>query len=200
MKNRVVKLLGIPCAAILAVLFLTIFIYKPADIGNTPQEAALKTRRVVLKTISEEKVQGGEILYFIKNSLDYKKADLAAGYIKKTIWGWEWVWGGEHGGISSTTKINGFSTQFFPATKGTPFPLYFGAITNPQIDKIKVVELQRNITSEAEISGNGDLRVWHIFMGNLKGSKFSIKSYTKEGKELSYVNENVSPYSADQKP
>ncbi len=96
--------------------------------------------------------------------------------------------------------MNGFSAQFFPPTEGTPFPLYFGAITNPQIDKIKVMELQRNITSEAEISGGGDLRVWHIFMGNMKGSKFSIKAYSKEGKELSFVNEDVSPYSADQKP
>lgn len=168
--------------------------------GNTPQEAALKTRRTVLKTINEEKVQGGEILYFIKNSLDYKKADLAVGYIKKTIWGWKWEYGGEHGSISSTTKINGFSTQFFPAVKGTPFPLYFGAITNPRIDKIKVVEMQRNTTSDAEISGSGNLRVWHIFMRNLKGSKFSIKAYSKEGKELSSANEDVSPFSADQKP
>ncbi|EPR10522.1 hypothetical protein [Ruminiclostridium papyrosolvens] len=76
----------------------------------------------------------------------------------------------------------------------------FGAITNPQIDKISVTELSRNIKRGAEISGSGGVRVWHILMSNLRGSKFAIKAYSKEGKELSSVYDNTSPYSADQKP
>lgn len=190
----------ISCIVVLTGLFFTIFIYKPADNGNTVQEAVQKTGRTVLKTIYKEKVKGGEVIFFIKNNLDYEKADLAAGYVKKTMWGWKWIYGGEHGSINSMCSKNGFSAQFFPAVEGTPFPFYFGAIINTKIEKIKVVELQRNIISEAIISGSGDLRVWYIFTGNLKGSKFDIKAYSKEGKELSFLNDDMSPYSADQKP
>jgi hypothetical protein len=200
MKKRISKLLIISCIAVLVGLFFTIFIYKPADVGLTAQEAAQKTGRIVLKTIHEEKVKGGEVIFFIKNNSDYEKADLAAGYVKKTIWGWKWIYGGGHGSINSMCSKNGFSAQFFPAVEGTPFPFYFGAITNSEIDKIKVVELQRNIISDAKISGSGDLRIWYIFTGNLKGSKFDIKAYSKEGKELSYINDDMYPYSADQKP
>lgn len=200
MRKRITKLLIILCIAVLFGLFLTIYVYKPADVGNTAQEATQKTGRIVLKTIHEEKVKDGEIIFFVKNNLDYKKADLAAGYVKKTIWGWKWIYGGEHGSISSMCSINGFSAQFLPAVEGTPFPFYFGAITNPKIEKIKVVELQRNIISDAKISGSGDLRVWYIFTRNLKGSKFDIKAYSKEGKELSFINDDISPYSTDQRP
>ena len=200
MKKRVAKILFISVTAILIGFIFLINMFKPGDIGNTPQEATLKTGRKIVETIYEEKVQGGEILFYIKNSPDYNKAIIAAGYVKKTIWGWEWVSGGEHGSINSMTKSNGFSAQFFPATKGTPFPMYFGAITNPQIDKISVIENNRNIKMDAEISGSGDVRVWHMSMGKMKGSKFAIKAYSKEGTELSSVNDNTSPYTADQKP
>jgi len=193
-------LLIILTIVILAGLYFAIYIYKPANVGNTAQEATQKTGRVVLKTIHEEKIKGGEIIFFIKNNLDYEKADLAAGYVKKTIWGWKWIYGGEHGSISSMCSNNGFSAQFFPAVEGTPFPFYFGAINNPEIENIKVVELQRNIISDAKISGSGNLRVWYIFTGDLKGSKFDIKAYSKESKELSIINDDISPYSSDQKP
>lgn len=199
MKKRLVKVLSISTIVILVGLYFTIFVYKPAGIGNTVQAAAQKTGRNVLRTIHEEKVKGGEVIFYIKNSLDYEKADIAAGYVEKTIWGWKWNYGGEHGGINTYCRENGFSAQFFPAVERTPFPFYFGAITNNKIEKIKVIELQRNIISEAKISGNGDLRVWHIFIGNLKGSKFTIKAYSKEGNELSFLDDDMSPYSADQK-
>lgn len=200
MKKKIINLMVITCIVVLIGLFFTIFIYKPADVGNTVQEAAQKSGRMVLKTIHEEKVKGGEVIFFIKNNLDYEKANLAAGYVKKTIWGWKWIYGGEHGSINSMCSKNGFSAQFFPATEGTPFPFYFGAITNTEVEKIKVIELQRNIISEAKISGGAELRVWYIFIGNLRGSKFEIKAYSKEGKELSFLDDDISPYSADQKP
>lgn len=108
MMKKITKLLIILCAVLLGFYF-TIYIYKPADVGNTAQEATQKTGRIVLKTIHEEKVKDGEIIFFVKNNLNYEKADLAAGYVKKTIWGWKWIYGGEHGSISSMCSNNGFS-------------------------------------------------------------------------------------------
>lgn len=199
MKIRISKFFIISCIALLLGLLFIIFIYRPEGVGSSPQEAVQKSGRVILKTIHEEKVKGGEVIFFTNKS-NYDKADIAAGYVKKTIWGWKWVYGGAHGSINAMCSKNGFSARFFPAVEDTPFPFYFGAITSPEIEKIKVVELQRNIVSDAKIAGSGDLRVWYIFTGNLKGSKFDIKAYSKEGKELSYINDDMYPYSADQKP
>lgn len=181
-------------------LFFTIFIYKPSDYSKTVQEAVQLSGRTVLKVIYEDKLKDGEVIYFIKNNLDYDKAQLGIGFVKKTLWGWKWVYGGEHGSINAYCKKDGFSAVFLPAVEGTPFPLYHGAIIDPRIDKIKVTELQRNISNEAKIVGSGELRIWYTYIGNLKGSKFNIKAYSKDGKELSSFNDDMSPYSADQKP
>ena len=200
MKKKILKFYIMPCIVLLAGLLFIIYVYRPIGIGSSIQEAVQKSGRTVLKTLYEDKVSGGEVIFYIKNSLDYEKANIAAGYVKKTLWGWKWIYGGEHGSIKAMCGNNGFSAQYFPAVEGTPFPLYFGVITNKEIDKIKIIELQRNIISEARISGSGDLRVWYMYIGQLKGSKFCIKAYSKEGKELSFINDDMSPYSADQKP
>lgn len=184
---------------ILLCVFSTMLTYKSADVGGSAQEAVQKSGRNILETIHEEKVSSGEVIFFIKNSLDYGKGNLAVGYVKKTPLGWKWIYGGEHGSIISACYNNGFSAQFFPAVDGTPFPIYFGAIIDPRIDEVKVVEQQRNITSKAKIVVKGDLKVWYLFMNNLKGSKFSIKAYSK-GEEISVINDDVTPYSADQSP
>jgi len=199
MKKRIIKLIVILCITILIGLFFTIFIYKLADTVDTAQDAVQVSGRTILKVIYEDKVKGGEVIYFI-NSLDYDKARLAIGFVRKDLWGWKWIYGGDHGSINSYCKEKGFSALFLPAVEGTPFPIYHGAIIDPKIDKIKVTELQSNISNEAKIVGSGYLRIWFTYIGNLKGSKFNIKAYSKDGKELSVINDDMSPYSADQKP
>ena len=192
MKNMAIKLAIVWCIFLSSGLFFTVSTCNLPRTGSSVQDAARKAGRTILKTIYEEQVKDGEIIFFLKNSLDYNKATLAAGYIKKTMSEWEWVCGGEHGTISSACRENGFSAQFFSRYAGTPFPLYFGAVTNPEIEKIRVTELKRNIVSEAKISGGSDLRVWYVFMGNLDGPHFNIKAYSKEGKELSFLNDDIS--------
>ena len=49
-------------------------------------------------------------------------------------------WLGAH---DKLPHIWGFSSQYFPNTTGTPFPLYFGVITNPDIKHISVLEKDR---------------------------------------------------------
>jgi hypothetical protein len=200
MKKRTFKFIVILCIVILSGLVFTVFVYRPIGTGNTVQEAVQLSGRTVLKVIYEDKVKNGEVIYFIENDLDYDKAQLAIGFVRKTPWGWKWIYGGGHGSINSYCKENGFSAMFLPAVEGTPFPLYHGAIIDPEIDKIIVTELQGSNSNEAKIVGSGSLRVWYTYIGNLKGSKFNIKAYSKDGKEISAINDDMSPYSADQKP
>jgi len=200
MRKRIFISLVILGVVISIGLIFTNFIYKPFDYSNTIQEAVEKSGRTILKVIYEDKLKDGEVIYFIKNSLDYDKAQLGIGYVRKSLWGWKWIYGGEHGSIKAYCDKNGFSAVFLPAVEGTPFPLYHGAIIDPSIDKIKVTELNGNSSNEAKIVGSSELRIWYTYIGNLKGSKFNIKAYSKDGKELTSINDDMSPYSADQKP
>jgi hypothetical protein len=61
------------------IISFTLFVYKPRGTGNTIEEAIIKSGRIPLKIIGVEKVNHGAIVFFIKNSLDFKKADVACG-------------------------------------------------------------------------------------------------------------------------
>jgi hypothetical protein len=121
-------------------------------------------------------------------------------FIKKTIWGWNWVYGGEHGSIEFNSLNNGFSSQYFPNTEGTPFPLYFGVITNPDIKHISILEKDRLFEPEAKIIKNDYINVWYIYMNKFKGSKFEIYGFANNYKILSWRKVDISPYYAEQKP
>lgn len=91
--------------------------------GDTIVDAIEKTERNVTKIVYLEEVKGGVVVFY-KKSIGKGGESVASGYVKKTLWGWQWSFGGEHSdGVSK-----GFSAQYFPYTKGTPFPLLFGEI------------------------------------------------------------------------
>src|SRR4051794_1115505 len=133
MKRKLLLVVSVICLGI--IISFTLFVYKPKGTGNTIEEAITKSGRIPLKIIKVDKVKSGAIVFFVKNSLDFKKAIVACGFVKKTIWGWNWVSGGEHGSIEFYSSKCGISSQYFPKTEGTPFPLYFGVITNPKIKR-----------------------------------------------------------------
>ena len=198
MSRKLLLISTVFCLGI--IVCLTLFVYKPRGTGNTIQEAITKSGRIPLKIISEENVKGGVIVFYIKNSLELKKAQLACGFVKETPWGWKWVYGGEHVSIESSCYKDGFSNQFFPNAEGTPFPLYFGAITNPNINQINVIEKKRNVEGKATIVNNDYVKIWYIYMDKFQGSKFDIIGLSSDGKEIEKSEQDVSPYMQNKSP
>jgi hypothetical protein len=198
MKRKLILIFTMLCLGIFS--FVILFVYKPKVTENAIREAIQKSGRTPLKIIYQDKVKDGIVIFFTKNILDLKKADLACGFLRNTSSGWQWVIGGEHGGIKDFSNGKGFSYQYFPNTKGTPFPVYFGAITNPNINQIKLIEQKRNIVIKTNIIKNDYVDIWYVYMNKYQGSKFYIIGYSADGKEVGKVQADISPYSAEQKP
>ncbi|MDO0824627.1 hypothetical protein [Desulfosporosinus nitroreducens] len=147
--------------------------------GNIVEEAIQKSGRNVTKVVHTEEVKGGVVVFY-KKSVGNGGESNASGYVKKTLWGWEWGWGGEH----SDSASMGFSAQYFPYSKGAPFPLVFGEIKDQQIQQIKVLEKDRTNDKEAKIVGKGTDLMWFVFLDKSEGPNFTITGLSSEGTTL----------------
>lgn len=172
--------------AVIVVLILGgILIYPlPSKVtGETLEQAIEKSGREVVKVIYKEKVKGGEVVFFYKSINGGKDATMAAGYIKKTFWGWEWVIGGEHS-RASLEPGQSLTAQYFPATKGTPFPLSFGEISDPQIVRVKIQTDKGSTDKETSIVKNGTTRIWFVFLYSSDGPLTKVIGQSQAGQIL----------------
>lgn len=147
--------------------------------GKTIVEAIQKSGRNVSKVVGTEEVKGGVVVFY-KKTIGNGGVTNASGYIKKTLWGWEWVWGGEH---SDSTPM-GFSAQYFPYVKTTPFPLVFGEIKDPNVKFIDVSENGTTNKVQAKIVGTGTDLMWYVFLDKSTGPDFTITGLSNSGSIL----------------
>ncbi|MDD2234655.1 MAG: hypothetical protein PHV03_07070 [Desulfitobacteriaceae bacterium] len=159
--------------------------------GNTIEEAIRKSGRNVTEIVHTEEVKDGVVVFYKKN-IGSEGESNASGYIKKTIWGWEWSYGGEH----SDSIGNGFSTQYFPYSKDTPFPLLFGEIKDQKIKQIIILKIDQENDSEAKIIGTNSDIMWFTFLDKSEGPRFTIIGLSGEGttlySETININDNFS--------
>lgn len=147
--------------------------------GKTIVEAIQKSGRNVSNLVDTENVKGGVVVFY-KKAIGNGGVTNASGYIKKTLWGWEWTWGGEH---SDSTPM-GFSAQYFPYVKTTPFPLVFGEIKDPNVKSIDVSENGTTNKVQAKIVGTGTDLMWYVFLDKLAGPDFTITGLSNSGSIL----------------
>ncbi len=158
-----------------------IFLLQSKAAGKTIEEAIEKSSRQVVKIIHEEKVKGGEVVFFYKSINGGKDFTVASGYIKKTLWGWEWVYGGEH---SHSEPGQPMTAQYFPTTQNTPFPLAFGEISDPQIVRVSVQTAKRIIEKEGRIVQNNNMRIWFVFLNSLDCTKIEVTGLSQSGQTI----------------
>ncbi|WP_407310376.1 hypothetical protein [Desulfosporosinus sp. SB140] len=155
--------------------------------GKTIEEAIEKSGRQVVKIIHEEKVTGGEVVFFYKSINGGNNSTVASGYVKKTLWGWEWAYGGEHSHSEPGLPI---TAQYFPSTKDTPFPLAFGEISDSQIVRVNVQTDKRTIDKETRIVNNGTTRIWFVFLNPSDGPLTKVIGQSQSGQIL--ASEDIS--------
>jgi len=173
-------------AVVIVVLILggiIIYLLPSKATGKTIEQAIDKSGRQVVKIIHEEKVNGGEVVFFHKSINGGMDATMAAGYIKKSFCGWEWVIGGEHSraGVESGLSL---TAQYFPTTKGTPFPLAFGEISDPQIVRVRVQTDKGTTDKETGIVENGTTRIWFVFLNHSDGPLTKVIGQSQSGQIL----------------
>lgn len=145
-----------------------------SDRGEKTVEGAIeKTGRRGSQIIYQEKVNGGVVVYTKRITGNNNTID--AGYVKKELFGWKWIWGG---------GFSGYSGQYFQAVSGTPFPMLVGTIDNDQTEEIKVTDCERKNSKDAKIVGTGDDRIWFTFLNKSDGPTFEIDTLSGAGKVL----------------
>ena len=115
----------------------------------------------------------------------------ACSFLKRKIFGWELINGGEHSG--------NIHTQFFPRRTNVPLPLFFGDITNKKITIIKIQEIDRDVYFTPQIITNGDIKLWYLNSSDISGNKFKVNGYSEKNELFSSELIDTNPYKADEK-
>lgn len=157
---------------ILGGIFVSLFPSKTT--GKTIEEAIEKSGRHIVKIVYREKVNDGEVVFFHRGINGAKDYTIDSGYVKKNLWGWEWIYGGGHS--EPGQSITG---QYFPTTKETPFPLAFGQITNSGIVRVSVQTENGPTNRETRIVENGTTRIWFVFLNPSDGPLTKVIGYAQ---------------------
>jgi hypothetical protein len=193
MKKRI----GFTILAIMIVSLISVLLL--AKFGNgekTVADLINKEGQMQLKIIHEEKTDKGSIVFC--NTVG--KDGLYTAIVRKTLSGYKTVYSGGEADIKRVANMFGVSYTYYPNIEKTSLPIYFGIIGNPAISKVKIVEKKRNIEGQAKIINANGTRIWLVYMNKFVGSDFDIIGLSADGKELTKIDGDISPYYAEQKP
>jgi hypothetical protein len=193
------KLMITVCIILASIVFL---FYFGKGSSNTPIEAIEKSRgNHVDDIVLQKDIENGQVVFYLRN-INNGQQFVSAEFVKKTLLGWKWVYGGGHslpnytGSNQKVTLDESWSYQYFPSTKGSefgksPFPMLFGVIKNSDITSV-IVQDQRIVREQkAEIvKTNSTLRFWYVFVTEEQGRKFTISARSTDGKEVSVKSIN----------
>ncbi|WP_032123071.1 hypothetical protein [Clostridium amazonitimonense] len=163
---------------------------------KTIEEAITTADSKPINIIHEEETDGGSIVFF--NNLG--EDNLITAFVKKNIGGYKTVYSGFQEDVKLVASTFGVSYNYFPNIEKTSLPIYFGIIDNPDISDVKIVEKKRNIEGEAKIINADDTRIWLVYMNKFQGSTFEIIGISADGEVLTKIEDDISPYYAEQKP
>ncbi|MBT2764048.1 hypothetical protein [Paenibacillus sp. ISL-20] len=199
------KILLISICIFMGIIGLFLFIEK--DSSNTAIEAKEKSRGFQIDDIVLQKdILNGQLVFFLRNINDGQQV-VSAEYVKKTLLGWKWVFGGGHSlpnyqGENQKMIIDeSWSTQYLPSTRNTEFgkstfPILFGVIKNSEINSVIVRDLKNSKELKAEIvKTNSSLRFWYVFVKEDQGKKFTISAMSKDETEVSVKTIDEEQYS-----
>ncbi len=176
MKEKLVVIV-----AILVLCFMGgIYFFHTNKDAATVEEAIKQSGRHADIMLYQEKVKNG-VLVFFKSDVGNNEYALNAGFVKKSLFGWKWVWGGS----------TGENEQYFPSVKGTPFPLLFGEIIDNAIKQVIISDKEHSYAKTADIEGSGNDRIWFVFPDESGGPDFDIVWQSNEGEVFNLESVNV---------
>jgi hypothetical protein len=158
MKNKYIVLLSIVILG-----FIAVWVFSTNKGADTAIEAIVQSGRNVDELIYQEEVENGTLVFFTR---DVGERDtIEAGFIRKALFGWKWVYGG---------GFSGYSGQYFETVSGTPFPMIFGEVKNQAIEQVKVLDKQDNEIGVSPVAGTDNHRVWFVYLDKSAGPNFNI--------------------------
>lgn len=194
MKKKVILIFFVPILVIISAICILNFRSAARDIN----QAVNRPGSVPVNIIYEQKVSKGSMAFCITS--DGNSKGLVTAAVKKNIFGYRVIYSGIQGDIKTTIDKVGLTDSYFPSINKLAAPMFYGIIGNPEIKKVKIIEKKRNIEAEAEIIEASGYRLWLINMEKFQGSKFDIIGLTADDKEVSHRQDNISPWTVEQKP
>jgi hypothetical protein len=190
------KKVGFIFSAITIISLILFFsVIKFGNGAKTIEEAVNTPGSMQLNIILEEKTDKGSIVFC--NTVGQEGFYTAI--VRKNISGFKTVYSGG-GDLQSAANKFGLSYTYFPNVKKTSLPIYFGIIGNSDISQVKIIEKKRNIEGQAKIIDANGTKIWLVYMNKFQGSDFDIIGLSADGKELTKIEGDISPYYAEQKP
>lgn len=167
-------------------------------IGSTPEDAVeqFRTSSHNVHVVHQEPVDDGMIV-FTQRTNSEAASNLQLEYVRKNSFGWKWVWGGGYGIGEVDPSEYALYYMNLPKLEGidAPFPIVFGTIEHPGIQRV-TAETEQNgsmsITEAKLIRTDMEEYVWFVMLPSPEGTTYTIKVYDEEGKEVgSKQNEMV---------
>ncbi|MFB9328004.1 hypothetical protein ACFFSY_18925 [Paenibacillus aurantiacus] len=154
-------------------------------LGKTPVDAVQKFRHFpTMQIVYKEVVKDGELI-FIKRFYQKEGTDLQIEFVRKTWFGWKWVWGGGFG-IANLSATIGLDYAVMPKINGiyTPFPMVYGELFNPSISKIMIITNGQNpgvFSAQLKGSNNENKMIWFAFLPESVTTPFEIEAHNAKG-------------------
>ncbi|WP_308721851.1 hypothetical protein [Paenibacillus polysaccharolyticus] len=167
-------------------------------IGSTPEDAVQQLRASTpnVRVVHQEPVDDGMIV-FTQRTNSEASSNMQLEYVRKNSFGWKWVWGGGYGIGDIDPSEYALYYMNLPKLEGieTPFPMVFGTIEHPGIQRV-TVETEQNgsmsITEAKLIRTDMEEYIWFVMLPSSEGTPYTIKIYDEEGKQVgSKQNEMV---------
>ncbi|MFJ2043104.1 hypothetical protein ACIOBL_05835 [Paenibacillus taichungensis] len=161
-------------------------------IGKTAEEAIRKFRNNddSLQIIHQEPVDGGIILFKQKTGQE-NNSNLQMDYARKIIFGWKWAWGGGYSIGESSQFTSALDYMSIPELShiSTPFPMLFGHILDPAIQRV-TVEFEGNekpVVAEAKLVEVGpESIIWFVSLPSSATIPYEMKGFNDKGELVTH--------------
>jgi hypothetical protein len=161
-------------------------------LGKTAEDALKQFRHYTDRVlVHKETVKGGALLFY--KQFGDKSSDLQLDFVRKTWFGWKWVWGGGYGfgGDPSTLAAKSSLTYMNMSIMKNiflPFSIVFGDILDPSIKKVNIVvkgAMPATYLAKLVETGPGKT-IWFVLLPASVTTPYDIAAFNQKGEQVNY--------------
>ncbi|MCM3337650.1 hypothetical protein M3650_03085 [Paenibacillus sp. MER TA 81-3] len=188
----------------IAVIGAIWFVYKSQSADDSSDSIVSAIEKVrgdayVGYIIHEQPVEGGVVVFFLRNATGNKAASaVSTEYVKKTSSGWKWGYGGSFSASNLHMTLPeqqardnpipiGNASMYVPSTAGSefgdsPFPMLVGVVVHPDEVRVVVKDGVKGLERQAELIKVSDsFKLYYSFLDEVQGQQLYITTYNDNG-------------------
>lgn len=150
-------------------------------LGKSPEDAVEQFRGPsTMQVIHQEPVQGGALVFMNRYGQE-DSSNLQIEYVRKTWFGWKWVWGGGFGMSKSPQSVLNYMSIPRPDHISDTFPIVFGNILDPSVASIAIQSKGGNHYNTQLAAVSSEKRIWFAFLPSSAFTPFDIEAFDEQG-------------------